>query len=839
MKIQLMFIVLGLNIFLGFISGGFEDSGGSRGSRAYADVHGAAAKGDLAGVKTALAQGAEVDATKDQARRTALIEAAASGHADVVQHLLDAGASIDQTDARGRTALNEAAYNNHVGVAKLLLKRGANPNEYAHPAHPPFTAACLHPDLEIARILIKAGAFVNSTSPVGWTALHEVAHRDQPRTIAFLVKAGADVSQPNIYGQTPLMIAAQRGKMEAAVALLDAGADPSENNGRISAITEALEGGHFEVAQLLAEVGGELKFGRTYRKAPLYHVVRAGKLELAKRFVELGAPVPTYESGVYESAENGHIDCVRFLFTKGAKLSPGDWKRLQESLPETGKAEMFVMLLRRLFINAPESDPESPRVKPIQMTAVGVRLIEASAAGDLAQVRSLLPTVSDSDFQAVEFAYFFAQQEGWIDVLRAMQSVHKDTSRKLKVWTKQQEALLRACERGETEKVRQLLSEGVVAAGVNAERASPMQKASWGGHAPIVQLLIDAGASAKHFTGSVAHSPLYSAAYGGHLDVVKVLLKAGVDPNHRCPGDIFSAVSVAAGQGHAETVRLLLDRGAKIDDRNYDQSTALMNAAENGNTEMVTLLLKRGASPALRDRDGQTAMSLAHAKGHEEVVKLIAKKAGVDPGIMKAVDPKALINPLIEGYRTPSPERVRELLKAGADPNQPAVYKSPYVREVYPLQLPIYSGQVTSQKLEVVRLLLNAGANPNKPIGLLARVAGNSEEGLEVVRLLVKAGANINGGDAGYVHGASPLAVAALMGDADHVKLLLELGADPTLVDNVGRTAITITRESSRVKGIKRTRIIKLLEKAVEDWDRKYPAAVTDTNGGTSGGTPE
>jgi ankyrin repeat protein len=46
----------------------------------------------------------------------------------VVQQLLDAGAHIDDRDARGRTALMIAAEGGHAGIANLLLARGADPS---------------------------------------------------------------------------------------------------------------------------------------------------------------------------------------------------------------------------------------------------------------------------------------------------------------------------------------------------------------------------------------------------------------------------------------------------------------------------------------------------------------------------------------------------------------------------------------------------------------------------------------------------------------------------------------------------------------------------------------
>jgi ankyrin repeat protein len=44
----------------------------------------------------------------------------------VVTYLLDAGARVDDCDARGRTALMIAAEGGHAGIANLLIARGAD-----------------------------------------------------------------------------------------------------------------------------------------------------------------------------------------------------------------------------------------------------------------------------------------------------------------------------------------------------------------------------------------------------------------------------------------------------------------------------------------------------------------------------------------------------------------------------------------------------------------------------------------------------------------------------------------------------------------------------------------
>lgn len=67
--------------------------------------------------------------TPDSLRQTSLLLSNASkGDVAGVKQLLDEGASIDSSDYDKRTTLHLAASEGHVPVVELLLKRGANVN---------------------------------------------------------------------------------------------------------------------------------------------------------------------------------------------------------------------------------------------------------------------------------------------------------------------------------------------------------------------------------------------------------------------------------------------------------------------------------------------------------------------------------------------------------------------------------------------------------------------------------------------------------------------------------------------------------------------------------------
>src|SRR5262249_24478167 len=88
------------------------------------DLLDAARKGDLASVKALVEKGAAIE-TKTPYGQTALYLAAMNGHADVVQFLLDKGASTNIRDTFYKAPmLGFVPMRKHYDVAKMLISKG-------------------------------------------------------------------------------------------------------------------------------------------------------------------------------------------------------------------------------------------------------------------------------------------------------------------------------------------------------------------------------------------------------------------------------------------------------------------------------------------------------------------------------------------------------------------------------------------------------------------------------------------------------------------------------------------------------------------------------------------
>lgn len=205
-----------------------------------------------------------------QPEQTALLWAAAEGHAEVVSELIKAGADFKAPLASGFTPLLFAVRNGHIDAVKVLIAAGVDVNQRINPdtdwRHTGYSSR-LRPDatalhvavengrFELASYLLEAGADPNAADKVGYTALHAMTNArrmpagdaDPPpeRTgrltsldlVRELAKRGADLnarmSGPGlinlgvpVLGPTAFLAAAQKSDVDFMKTLIELGADP-------------------------------------------------------------------------------------------------------------------------------------------------------------------------------------------------------------------------------------------------------------------------------------------------------------------------------------------------------------------------------------------------------------------------------------------------------------------------------------------------------------------------------------------------------------------------------------------------------------------------------------
>ncbi len=118
-------------------------------------------------------------------------------------------------------------------------------------------------------------------------------------------------------------------------------------------------------------------------------------------------------------------------------------------------------------------------------------------------------------------------------------------------------------------------------------------------------------------------TPLMMAALRGRRDWAEALLARGAKADR----EGWTPLHYAASGPEAGVVALLLERGAAVDARSPNGSTALMMAARYGSEAAVDLLLARGADARRRNDRDLDAAAFARAAGRESLARRLEAAA--------------------------------------------------------------------------------------------------------------------------------------------------------------------------------------------------------------------
>ena len=199
---------------------------------------------------------------------TALHWAVRHQHMSAVNRLLKAGADVNAVTAYGITPLHIACTLQDPAFVQRLLNSEADV-QIAQPGRvTPLMTAARTGIAESVSLLIQYQADPDVTERRGQTALMWAAAAGNTEAVEVLISAGAGISAATQTGFTPMMFAARNGHLSVVELLYKAGVDvsavmkPKKGGGRTprkgtSALTLAVESGHFELAMLLVRCGAD------------------------------------------------------------------------------------------------------------------------------------------------------------------------------------------------------------------------------------------------------------------------------------------------------------------------------------------------------------------------------------------------------------------------------------------------------------------------------------------------------------------------------------------------------------------------------------------------------
>ncbi len=128
--------------------------------------------------------------------------------------------ALDVATQEGVTPLHLAAATDQADVIQLLLDRGASINSRTRLGFTALHWAASREALDSMFILLRAGADIEATARNGITPLHWAASRDASRAVQMLLDAGADPHARTSSGESPLHLAIRKSAYSQAAIVL-------------------------------------------------------------------------------------------------------------------------------------------------------------------------------------------------------------------------------------------------------------------------------------------------------------------------------------------------------------------------------------------------------------------------------------------------------------------------------------------------------------------------------------------------------------------------------------------------------------------------------------------
>ncbi|KAL8976460.1 MAG: hypothetical protein Q9205_007534, partial [Flavoplaca limonia] len=542
---------------------------------------------------------------QDMCPLASLAYAAAFGLTSIINHLLDEGVDVNQTNDRGITALMSAAEAGYIDTVRVLLAAGADVNK---------------PDVD------------------GWTALMQAATKGHNEIVQTLLDNEANLEAATRGGITSLLWTARNGFVSTVRLLVDKGANMNAGPGLFQAAIKSRSSAMVELAaSKIGEVGKADHMGN-----PLVDVINLGGISIAsfELLIGKGADLTGAIDGktpIHVAARCGNVEAVRSLFKHGVSpnIKDKDGNTPIHLAAFRGQHDVIEILVDHgadltVQNNEGETALHIAAHKAVDPTTFE-SIMEHGADGSCKDRRGRTPL----EIAAIPDNGKFVEQ-----ILERLAIPCPANLTRLHSATR----LLNAVKKKDIVVINEKLKVPDIDVNLPDERGRTcLHFAASYGLKKIVESLLERGAlvNARTYPNRTGYSrgitgkdswttPLHIAAGRGLPNTVGVLLKHGADL-HATDDDGYKAFYIAAQEGHANVIKVLFEYGSEVSESPEGRGLALLTNVRRKNEIVVRLLLENGAD-AERDTDwGRKALGWTRDGGNHEIVELLEKHGFTTP----------------------------------------------------------------------------------------------------------------------------------------------------------------------------------------------------------------
>ncbi|KAI1420286.1 ankyrin, partial [Xylaria sp. FL1777] len=283
-------------------------------------------------------------------------------------------------------------------------------------------------------------------------------------------------------------------------------------------------------------------------------------------------------------------------------------------------------------------------------------------------VSNLLATGVDVDVEDClqTTPLMYAALAGHADIVHLLLHSGADPSR---VCRRERTTLHRACEKGHTTVVREIVSSSrniaVNAIDGGSGRFSALMWAIYFENSEIVKHLLtrkDIDPNIKQ-PGPYEYNALHQSVVNGSIDIARLLLSDKRVAIEASDSSKQTALTLASSCGYGEIVSLLIEKGANTDARDIYDGPPLLRAVDENALECVRVLVEHGADHSFKDFHGRGILHGCAINARGTIMRYLLKN-------LTDLDPNAQGDggetPLHDAVRRNAEAVVRVLLEYGA-----------------------------------------------------------------------------------------------------------------------------------------------------------------------------
>ncbi|KAK9754189.1 Ankyrin repeats (3 copies) [Popillia japonica] len=712
----------------------------------------------------------------DRSGRTALHHAVLNGHNDIVELLISRGCIVNACDKKDCRPMHWAAYKGHIETVEILLQHGADINAKDRNQYTPLHVAAASGAVSVIDVLVENGADVEAQNAYGNTPLHVACLNGHGNLAAELVRYRCDKEARNYKGQTPLHLAAAsthgvhclnllvsqnvdinkqsldgrtplhmtaiHGRFTRSKTLIDKGAtvDCADRNG-CTALHIAAHYGHELLSNTLLSYGAQPARKGFEGRTPLHMCCLSGYIECCRIFIKAGVDLndkdDTGKTPLHCAAYKGAVECVDLLVSSGADFRVTDMVG-RTALHYASAQGFFFCVFTLVGIGSPVNQADKEGRTALHLAAaydIDGRcvnyLIEHKADPKLKDVNGFTPihyAVAGNNVNALKYLLYAVGN--------------------------------------------------CALSGPDMPLTTPLHIAARNGNTEMLEKLMPY-LSDPNVRNEHGCTPLLMAARHGYASCVQMLLRFGAKVSICDIPNGLSPVHHSAKNGHVHCLALLVDNAEDksiIDLADNLRRTALMLAVSNSHTDCVTTLIKSGADPNIVDGDGHTCLFRAVVTGQHNILQMLLPRSTIVNE--RDIHGKTALHVAAGCGRLSCVQRILPYMDE-------QVKESTDRQDCTALHWACYSGSA-----ECVAHFFNEHifrqmkGNAFSPVHCAASIGAEkclellcAQYGPEIVKLKDD-------------RARTPLHVAALHGQCDCAKFLLEQGADVNRQDEDGKTPL-------------------------------------------------